>query len=159
MRISPQNHLISSLAKIKLASPLRIDGIAFVWVDYNAKQSRVGLKIHLFRKLIVTELTYIDQLADISRLEVPEHRRFVEVSHVRDVVELLHLWRIHLHQLVRLEGLFLPANSDIGLQKESESGKPKGSTIYLFSIDVVNHGLIVASFPVRDPDTLLSILK
>ena len=30
--------------------------------------------------------TYIDQLADVSRLEIPEHRGFVEVSHVGDIL-------------------------------------------------------------------------
>ena len=80
--------------------------------------------------------TYIDQLADISRLEIPEHRGLVEVSHVGDIlninlynitiyllhfnifhtVKLFHLRRVDLHKLACLESLFLPAYFDIGLQ-------------------------------------------
>ena len=33
--------------------------------------------------------TYIDQLADVSRLEIPEHRRLVEVSHVGDILNII----------------------------------------------------------------------
>ena len=80
--------------------------------------------------------TYIDQLADVSRLEIPEHRGLVEVSHVGDVlninfynifiyqlyfdichtVKFFHLRRVDLHKLTRLESLFLPAYFDIGLE-------------------------------------------
>ena len=102
--------------------------------------------------------THIDQLADVSRLEIPEHRGLVEVSHVGDIVELLHLWRVDLHQLTRLERLFFPPNFHIGLQEEREFSKfYESSQIYFFSFDGVNHGLIIASFAVRNPDTLLSV--
>ena len=96
----------------------------------NPMISRSPLAFKMKRK------TYIDQLADISRLEIPEHRGLVEVSHVGDILNIIlynmficlsyfntfytfkffHLRRVDLHKLTRLESLFLPAYFDIGLE-------------------------------------------
>ena len=104
--------------------------------------------------------TYIDQLADVSGLQIPEHRSLIEVSHVGDVVKLFHLWGVDLHQLARFERLVLPANFHIGLRGECEFYKfYESSQIYLFSVDGVNHGFIIASLAVRHPHTLLSVWK
>ena len=104
-------HLIPSLAKIQLARPFRVNGVTLVWVDHHTKQAAISLRIKSWlKKYASLRQTYIDELADVSRLEIPEHRGLVEVSHVGDVVKLLHFRRIDLHQLARLESLFLPAN-------------------------------------------------
>ena len=42
--------------------------------------------------------TYIDQLADVSCLQIPEHRGLVEVSHVGDILDI-NLYDIFIYQL------------------------------------------------------------
>ena len=42
--------------------------------------------------------TYIDQLADVSRLQIPEHRGLVEVSHVGDILNI-NLYNISIYLL------------------------------------------------------------
>ena len=38
-------HLVPPLANVELASPLRVDGITFVWVDHHTKQAAICLRI------------------------------------------------------------------------------------------------------------------
>ena len=38
-------HLVPPLANVELASPLRVDGITFVWVDHHTKQAAISLRI------------------------------------------------------------------------------------------------------------------
>ena len=51
--------------------------------------------------------TYIDQLADVSRLQIPEHRGLVEVSHVGDILNI-NLYNISIYFLY-----FIPSNFSI----------------------------------------------
>ena len=93
----------------------------------NLQESRVG----------------VDQLGHIACLQIPEDGSLVEIGHVGHIVELLHLGRVDLHHLGRLEGLGLPADLDVDL----------------VSIDCVDHGLVKASFTIRDPDALLGVYE
>ena len=51
--------------------------------------------------------TYVDHFGLVARLEVPQHRRLVQVGQVGHVLALLELGRVHLGDLVALEALFL----------------------------------------------------
>ena len=57
----------------------------------------------------------VDQLGHVARLQVPQDSSLVEVGHVGHIFELLHLGRVDLHHLGRLEGLGLPADLDVDL--------------------------------------------
>ena len=91
----------------------------------NLQESRVG----------------VDQLGHIACLQIPEDRSLIEVGHVGHIVKLLHLGRVDLHHLGRLEGLRLPPDFDVDL----------------VSIDSVDHGLVKATLSIRDPDRFLCI--
>ena len=61
----------------------------------------------------------------------------------RCCTDLLHLGRVDLHHLGRLEGLRLPSDLDVDL----------------VSIDCVDHGLVIVSLAIRDPDALLGVYE
>jgi hypothetical protein len=51
--------------------------------------------------------SYVDEFGLVSGLEVPQDRRLVEEREVGHVLAFLKLGRIHLSDLLGLEGLFL----------------------------------------------------
>ena len=53
--------------------------------------------------------TYVNHLGLVPRLQVPQHRGLVQVGQVGHVLALLKLGRVHLGDLLALEGLFLKA--------------------------------------------------
>ena len=141
------NYLVPPLVDVQLAGPLRVDRVPLVWVDHHTEESYKYVHQDRF-VFLPTQCRFltrvgVDQLGDIASLQIPEDRSLIEVGHVGHIVELLHLGRVDLHHLGRLEGLGLPADLDVDL----------------VSIDSVDHGLVKATFAIRDPDRFLGIWK
>ena len=68
-----------------------IDGVSFVWVDNNTKETRVG----------------VDEFSLEANFQVMEDRSIIQEGQVSHILALLKLWRVDLANLVRLEDFFL----------------------------------------------------
>ena len=68
-----------------------IDGVSFVWVDNNTKETRVG----------------VDEFSLEANFQVMEDRGIIQEGQVSHILALLKLWRVDLANLVRLEDFFL----------------------------------------------------
>ncbi len=86
-----RGHLVPPLAQVELNHCGGVDGKPLVGVDHHAEEAGVG----------------VDELADISALEIPQDRRLIQEGEVGHVLTLLKLGWIDLSYLITLEGLFL----------------------------------------------------
>ena len=62
--------------------------------------------------------THVDHTGAVTALQVVQHRGLIEVSHVGHVLDLLELGRVHLLDVILLEGLGLQ-NNDPKIKKTS----------------------------------------
>ena len=75
-----RRHLIPTLANVHRDNTVGVDGVPLIRIDDHAEETRVG----------------VDQLGDVSGLQVPEDGCLVQVSHVGNVIKLFHLGWIDL---------------------------------------------------------------
>ena len=103
--------LVPPLAQVDLDRRQRVDRVPLVRVHRHAEQAGVGLqKSDIQRTYNIAKIsadTYVDHFGLVARLEVPQHRRLVQVGQVGHVLALFELGRVHLGDLVALEALFL----------------------------------------------------
>ena len=84
-------YFIPPLTQVQLHHCLSINWKPFIWVDDNAKQSRVG----------------IDELGLITSFQIVENRCIIQVSQICHVLTFFEFWWVDLSNLVALEGFFL----------------------------------------------------
>ena len=89
---------IPPLTDIDVNHTVGVDGVALVRVDDNTEQARIGLGVAYtsYAMLICIQVTYIDELGNVSGLQIPQNRSLVEIGHVGHIVKLLHLGRVDL---------------------------------------------------------------
>ena len=83
--------LVPPLTEVNLTYPVGIQWVTLVWVNYNHKQTRVG----------------VDQLGLVASLQVPEDRGIVKICKVDHVLAFLKLGRVDLTNFLGLEDFFL----------------------------------------------------
>ena len=84
-------NLISSFAQIHLSSGWRVNWVAFVWIDNDAEEARIG----------------VDQFALVSNLEVMEDRCIIKICKISHVLTFLKLRRVYLADFFGFKNLFL----------------------------------------------------
>ena len=84
-------NLIPPFTKVHLHYGWCVDWVAFVWINNNAKESRVC----------------IDELGFESNIQVVKDRSIIEIGQISHVLTFLKFWWIDLSDLFRLEYLFL----------------------------------------------------
>ena len=78
-----RRNLITPFTNVDLDNTIGVDWITLVGVDDNAEQSRVSLRQeNCESKMKKMKITHIDKFCNISRLQVPQYRSLIEISHV-----------------------------------------------------------------------------